>query len=298
MAYRDDVPTILIFGDSEDGLAAASDAAITNGGRIAAVLPLASATDRLESQVAVDLVIVDVSVDHGQLLDRLFRHIQDGVNDQRFASIVTIAPDLIDAVSARLDHADVSLLVGHHRAPLVQAVAAGIARRRPQLGEPDEDDAARQVASASFGGGGFRALSGHPGDGPVYDAFLEGVAALVAENLEMPDLAVIRGIIRARRLRHNFFGSGMFADPAWDILLDLLAARIEGRSVAVSSLCIAAAVPATTALRWIKQLTAAGLLRRVADCRDGRRVFIELTDEALATLTAYFAALVRDARLN
>lgn len=102
---------------------------------------------------------------------------------------------------------------------------------------------------------------------------------------------VIRDIIRARRLREELFGAGLFADPAWDILLDLTAARIEGRSVAVSSLCIAAAVPATTALRWIKQLTEAGLLRRVADPDDGRRVFIELTDRAAAAMTAYFAAV-------
>jgi hypothetical protein len=53
------------------------------------------------------------------------------------------------------------------------------------------------------------------------------------------------------RLRSQHFVPALFADPAWDILLDLAAARIDGRMVAVSSLCIAAAVPATTALRWI-----------------------------------------------
>jgi hypothetical protein len=40
----------------------------------------------------------------------------------------------------------------------------------------------------------------------------------------------------------------LFADPGWDILLDLYAARQEGKQVSVSSLCIAAAVPPTTAL--------------------------------------------------
>ena len=88
----------------------------------------------------------------------------------------------------------------------------------------------------------------------------------------------IRAIIRARRLRDHFFKSELFADPAWDMLLDLMAARVEKQRVAVSSLCIAAAVPPTTALSWIKTLCDQGLFVRVADPEDGRRVFIELSD--------------------
>ena len=75
MAYRDDDPTILVFGDSQAGIAAASETAVTHGGRVAAALSIAEATDRLDSQIAVDLVIVDVSVDHGPVLDRLLRRL-------------------------------------------------------------------------------------------------------------------------------------------------------------------------------------------------------------------------------
>jgi DNA-binding MarR family transcriptional regulator len=103
----------------------------------------------------------------------------------------------------------------------------------------------------------------------------------------------ISAILRARRLRDKFFDRhlNLFADPAWDMLLDLMAHRLAGQRVAVSSLCIAAHVPATTALRWIKLLTAHGLLVRVADPQDGRRVFIELSDYAAAQLSAYLKAL-------
>ena len=38
----------------------------------------------------------------------------------------------------------------------------------------------------------------------------------------------------------------LFADPAWDMLLDLLQAQISHLRVPVSSLCIAAAVPASS----------------------------------------------------
>ncbi|MBW8910415.1 MAG: winged helix DNA-binding protein, partial [Sphingomonas sp.] len=123
-----------------------------------------------------------------------------------------------------------------------------------------------------------------------------GAASERASDGEASGAAAIREMIRSRRLRDDLFGAGLFADPAWDILLDLSAAKIEGRSVAVSSLCIAAAVPATTALRWIKQLTEAGLLRRVADPFDGRRIFIELTDAAAAAMMSYFAATSNGAR--
>jgi hypothetical protein len=107
------------------------------------------------------------------------------------------------------------------------------------------------------------------------------------------DAAFVRTMIRARRLREQFFRGGLFADPAWDMLLDLMAARLEDNRVAVSSLCIAAAVPATTALRWIKALTDRGLFVRSADPQDGRRVYIELSDDAARALIAYLRAVQR-----
>jgi DNA-binding MarR family transcriptional regulator len=104
---------------------------------------------------------------------------------------------------------------------------------------------------------------------------------------ERLDAGFIRSIIRIRRMRDHFFKSDLFADPAWDMLLDLMAARVERQRVAVSSLCIAAAVPPTTALRWIKGLCDQGLFVRVADPEDGRRVFIELSSETAARMEAY-----------
>jgi DNA-binding MarR family transcriptional regulator len=77
------------------------------------------------------------------------------------------------------------------------------------------------------------------------------------------------------------------------MLLDLMAARVEMQRVAVSSLCIAAAVPPTTALRWIKSLCDQGLFVRVADPEDGRRVFIELSAETATMMEAYLKAVQR-----
>lgn len=102
----------------------------------------------------------------------------------------------------------------------------------------------------------------------------------------------IRKMIRMRRLRDKHFPSDLFSDPAWDMLLDLMVARIDRRPVSVSSLCIASAVPATTALRWIKTMTEAGLFERRSDPSDGRRVFIALSDETAQAMHAYFADML------
>jgi DNA-binding MarR family transcriptional regulator len=98
-------------------------------------------------------------------------------------------------------------------------------------------------------------------------------------------------MIRQRRLREQFFPADLFADPAWDMLLDLYASQLERRPVSVSSLCIAAAVPATTALRWIKTMTDAGLFSREPDLNDGRRIFIDLAQSAYEGMEQYFEAL-------
>jgi len=72
-----------------------------------------------------------------------------------------------------------------------------------------------------------------------------------------------------------------------------MAARLEDEEVSVTSLCIASAVPSTTALRWIRNLIDMGLLCRRADPTDGRRIYISLTDPAARAMSAYLAAAKR-----
>jgi hypothetical protein len=104
-------------------------------------------------------------------------------------------------------------------------------------------------------------------------------------------------MIRHRQLRARFFDGELFADPAWDMLLDLTAARAEHTRVSVTSLCIASGVPPTTALRWISQMTQAGLLERVEDESDRRRAFIALSAPAADGMARYFAELGRNPKV-
>jgi hypothetical protein len=112
----------------------------------------------------------------------------------------------------------------------------------------------------------------------------------------LPDPRLVRLIIRQRQLRGQFFDSELFADPAWDMLLDLTAARVEHQRVSVTSLCIASGVPPTTALRWIGQMVEVGLLERIEDETDRRRAFIQLSDKAADAMARYFAELGKEAK--
>lgn len=101
----------------------------------------------------------------------------------------------------------------------------------------------------------------------------------------------IRSIIRGRNRRAEFLDSKLFADPTWDMLLDLTLARLEGVAVPVSSACAASQVPYTTALRYVQQLVETGMVRRWKDPLDQRRVLLELEDRTLDAMIGYVAAI-------
>jgi len=100
-------------------------------------------------------------------------------------------------------------------------------------------------------------------------------------------LEVLRALQQSRIARDKFFPKGLFEDPCWDMLLDLMMNHLRGRRISVSSLCVASGAAQTTALRRISELNECGLVRRVADERDGRRVFVELTEQGIAALSSY-----------
>ena len=82
----------------------------------------------------------------------------------------------------------------------------------------------------------------------------------------------------------------LFADPAWDILLDLYAAKIEGRRISVSSACIASGVATSTALRWIGEMEGYGLVLKQPDPSDGRRTFLEIASRAAEEVERWLEA--------
>ncbi len=116
-----------------------------------------------------------------------------------------------------------------------------------------------------------------------------GEAAAEGPVTDQQIAATLRLIIASRGMRGRYFPSELFADPAWDILLDLTRAALEKQQVSVSSVCIAASVPMSTALRWVRQMTEAGMLRRWTDPKDRRRDLIALTEQTATHMREYLA---------
>lgn len=133
----------------------------------------------------------------------------------------------------------------------------------------------RQLAKSLRGG----VFEGEAADSPAID------------RPEAASEETVRAVIRSRSQRGKFFPRFLFADPAWDMLIDLYASKIAQHRVSVSSLCIASNVPATTAMRWINTLDDEGLIVRTDDTSDKRRHFVSLTESGLCAMDGYFASV-------
>lgn len=257
-----------------------------------------------------DLVLVDCPDDAPAALAMLARL------DMRAARagagmVVATTRHALDAVFGCLDQSQAAILVEPSRAERVVALGRLMAHKpRARLRDLTEDDRlsllrlTEQVAEIADrlermgqpglgrDGGAFRFES--PRQGFRGDKGAER-ALLGRPKPPLPDARLVRQIIQQRQLRAKYFDAALFADPAWDMLLDLTAARVERTRVSVTSLCIASGVPPTTALRWIGEMVAAGLLERQQDDVDRRRAFIALTDKAAEAMARYFAELGKDA---
>ncbi len=98
---------------------------------------------------------------------------------------------------------------------------------------------------------------------------------------------IARSEYNERMQRAKYVQPDLLGEPAWDILLDLYISRAASVRISISSACIASQVPYSTALRWLKVLEQRGLISRIDDQDDGRRSWIELTEDGLQRMTSY-----------
>lgn len=106
-----------------------------------------------------------------------------------------------------------------------------------------------------------------------------------------PPIETVRDLIHARHLRFRYFDKSLFADPAWDILLDLFHAEVARQHVTLSSLCVAASVPPATADRWIQIMSDANLLRRYSDPDGAGEELVALSPLASQAMRNFFNEL-------
>src|SRR3954463_13583527 len=117
-----------------------------------------------------------------------------------------------------------------------------------------------------------------PTEAPPTDTSVAEPASRDAE-LDAKRLITAKAWQRASDLRRSHFenGNNLFADPVWEMLLDLYVQTAESHKVSITDLCVAAKIPATTGLRWLDRLSRAGLIELSADRRDMRRIYLTLT---------------------
>ena len=110
-------------------------------------------------------------------------------------------------------------------------------------------------------------------------------------KLEPSDTVLVelaRQIYSARRKRSVLpEWEELFGEPAWDMLLDLFIAAHENRDVSISSACLSAGVPSTTALRWLHILEEKGIVLRHEDPHDHRRNFVRISTAGFAEFSRY-----------
>ena len=285
--YSDAAP-ILVAGTSDDALRIAATFLESTGARIGGRLPIETAPGRIADQVASSAIWIEIDRDCGPALDTLIARINRDVGDGRYGAVLSIGSGQIDRVFAQVDEPDIEILVDGDDAERTAALAMALttARRPMRLSDVASDKNAQRIRQLSDEVSRIASTLARLSEGPSAPA-----PRAVAEGDDAPAVSAeaVRAVIRARRLRSRYFPEDLFADPAWDMLLDLLQAEIAHLRVPVSSLCIAAAVPATTALRWLKTMVQQGVFIRRADPHDGRRVFVELAPEASRAMRRYFA---------
>jgi hypothetical protein len=282
-------PPILIAASSAAARARAVRTVEASGVRIAAEVAVAEALERIDRQISASAVWLELDEDCGGPLDELLAQVNRDVASGRYAAVVSASSALIDPVMARLGDGGVEFIIDADDAERAAALAlATSAQSMPlRLSDVASDRNAERLRQLSDEVSRIATTLSRLSTGPSTAA--RPVEAAPATDLPPVSPETIRSIIRARRLRTRYFPDDLFADPAWDMLLDLLQAELSHLRVPVSSLCMGAAVPATTALRWIKSLVQRGVFIRRADPHDGRRVFVELAPEASNAMRHYFA---------
>lgn len=286
-SFNFDGAPVLIVSDTTEARARACSTIALSGLRNAGAVSISEACDRLANQARASAVWIEIEASDPALAATLDR-VADDVNHQRFSAVLSVRSDLLSHVEAHALGSNIDVIVDADETERTAALALAMARDQTfSVNEASTDKSAVRLRQLSDEVSRIAATLARLSTGPAVNAPTPRFAS--ADDIPEVSLDTVRAVIRARRLRSRFFREDLFADPAWDMLLDLLQAEITKLRVPVSSLCIAAAVPATTALRWLKTMVQEGIFLRQADPHDGRRVFVELAPETSHALRRYFA---------
>lgn len=123
----------------------------------------------------------------------------------------------------------------------------------------------------------------------------EGAASPTAARPEETSLRTLKLLQKLQEARSSIFGEAVMPEPAWEMLAELMRARLAGQHLSVTSLALSSKSPMTTALRRIEDLIQGGLAARMPDPSDRRRTYVELTPEGMARMQLFLEGFARTA---
>lgn len=98
-------------------------------------------------------------------------------------------------------------------------------------------------------------------------------------------------ILSLRRARSETLGEGLFSDPAWDLMLQLFAAKLRGHKMRLADLRSDA--PSSTIARWASVLEERGLICGRLDPLVPSVLRLELSESGAAKMSRLLQSLDR-----
>jgi len=215
-------PPIVMIGQSPAAVERARRTAALSGMRLADVASFAGAPERIRQQARASAPWVEIESDCGRDLDAVLAAASSEAEDGRCPAVVAAPFELLDAVAAQLSDS-VQLVIDGSDSDRAAALAIALAgstvpARLSDVASDRNTARLRQLSDeVSRIAATLARISSDPvAGGPELQKPAEG---------EIPDVPVdiVRSVIRARRLRSRYFSEELFADPAWDMLIELKA---------------------------------------------------------------------------
>lgn len=104
---------------------------------------------------------------------------------------------------------------------------------------------------------------------------------LIRKELRRPSSLTedhILSVLLVRRARSDVLGDHLFSDPAWDILLELYAAKLGDRPMSLADIARAIETPQSTTKRWVAALEERGLVQSRVDLATNI-IWLSVTEE-------------------
>ncbi|KPL67683.1 hypothetical protein SZ64_05855 [Erythrobacter sp. SG61-1L] len=100
-------------------------------------------------------------------------------------------------------------------------------------------------------------------------------------------------LLTQRRERERCLGNELFSEPAWDIMLELMIARIDGREMRISELSASQENSGKFSSSYVDALVEAMLIERY-ECFEGSKdCFLSLSSEAARRMAELYRARMR-----